>query len=334
MKYTNYDFFMERLLKGLSKSDPDKNRTEKSLGSYLSPVIQQVDDYLISFDGSIIVNELYWKNSEKIVVFPENEDVLHKISSSKFLLKTYEGIKPFSDSFILNFPKGFKLSNRKTSSVLLTFISDGELDKKLIEPVYEEFGIGKEDEYQITELDGSIMMVVNFFTHEEKGLANNKLQIPFSSIPKIIESNNAVDYALLSSDGDLGAVVDHTEEEKNYNFELIKLISSILIYTQALDDVLVDGFPGQNSPNMNGRHIKLGKTKYMSLGISSNIPAEQRKGHYRGWHFRQLTDDRYYKGEFKNMVKGSRIIFVKDSYVNTEVTPKTLLHKTQKRPQL
>ena len=43
--------------------------------------------------------------------------------------------------------------------------------------------------------------------------------------------------------------------------------------------------------------------------------------HYRRWHFRQLRNERYYRGEYANLPRGSRIVFVNEASVNAEREP-------------
>ena len=48
-------------------------------------------------------------------------------------------------------------------------------------------------------------------------------------------------------------------------------------------------------------------------------------GHWRSFHYRQLMHERYYQGEYKDWKPGSRIVFVRESFVGEEVTPETLV---------
>ena len=51
--------------------------------------------------------------------------------------------------------------------------------------------------------------------------------------------------------------------------------------------------------------------------------------HYRRWHFRTLKHERYYQsGEWAGKPIGSRVVFVRDSFVNKDVCPHVLTDGT------
>ena len=120
-----------------------------------------------------------------------------------------------------------------------------------------------------------------------------------------------------------------SEREKSLTIQrfALKLYVALCLYVQAGgSEVLVDGMPvtkpGQvNFPDMQQKTAK--KVTLKSLATNKKNP----HAHYRSWHFRQLTDDRYYKGEYEGMEPGSRIIFVRDTYVGDKIKAKTLRDK-------
>jgi len=49
--------------------------------------------------------------------------------------------------------------------------------------------------------------------------------------------------------------------------------------------------------------------------------------HYRSFHFRQLMHERYYKNEYENIPVGSRIVPVRDTFVNKDIEPSTFVEE-------
>ena len=125
---------------------------------------------------------------------------------------------------------------------------------------------------------------------------------------------------------------DHVEDALTSLISVCKLICSVLVYCQALgDEVLHKGVPFKKD-----NVIKLSKNANKNKGTTSmtlrgpkGFSSKRAQSHYRKWHFRTLKDERFYQSdEWKDKPRGSRVVFVRDSVVNRDVSPHVLTDGT------
>jgi hypothetical protein len=126
--------------------------------------------------------------------------------------------------------------------------------------------------------------------------------------------------------------VHQNQESADRLADICKLICSVLVYCQALgDEVLHKGVPFKKD-----NVIKLPKnankkkgTTSMTLRGPKGFSSKRAQSHYRKWHFRTLKDERFYQSdEWKDKPRGSRVVFVRDSVVNRDVSPHVLTDGT------
>jgi len=113
---------------------------------------------------------------------------------------------------------------------------------------------------------------------------------------------------------------------------MCKLICSIMVYCQALgDEVLHKGVPFKkdNVVKLSKSPNKIKGTTPMTLRGPRGFSSKKTESHYRKWHFRTLKDERFYQSdEWKDKPRGSRVVFVRDSVVNRDVSPHVLTDGT------
>jgi len=114
--------------------------------------------------------------------------------------------------------------------------------------------------------------------------------------------------------------------------DICKLICSVLVYCQALgDEVLHKGVPfgKDNVVKLSKNPNKKKGTTSMTLRGPKGFSSKKAQSHYRKWHFRTLKDERFYQSdEWKDKPRGSRVVFVRDSVVNRDVSPHVLTDGT------
>ena len=115
--------------------------------------------------------------------------------------------------------------------------------------------------------------------------------------------------------------------------DVCKLICSVLVYCQALgDEVLHKGVPFKkdNVIKLSKNANKKKGTTSMTLRGPKGFSSKRAQSHYRKWHFRTLKDERFYQSdEWKDKPRGSRVVFVRDSVVNRDVSPHVLTDGTK-----
>jgi len=149
------------------------------------------------------------------------------------------------------------------------------------------------------------------------------MRIPSSDIAAALETNSVEEYQAFMREMDAYNYVgkiDSSDDELKYQYDLVRLVCGLLIYRHALPERIYEGLPGKR---------KQFETP-LTMGQSGMV-IHQPKGHqdspsahYRSWHFRQLSHERYYRGKHAGKAKGSRIVFVPDCVVGQEQSPLTV----------
>lgn len=271
----------------------------------------------------VLAEEAHWLRGDRDAYYPANAAVANNLIKSSFKLSNPEVIYRDVESFILNFPSDLTLGGQPAGSgVLVTLCRNDQRKPAIFDPFFNWIDhrqlnlsshAGEPDEFFIgITYRGSI-------TPEEL----QRVCLPSNHIKAALESKDAEEYMALMREIDKFDYVDKidaTDDEFKYQYDIIRLVCGFLIYRHALPERIYDGLPGAR---------KQFETPYTMGQRGKVIHQPRRSGetptdHYRSWHFRQLQNDMYYRGEYKNLPHGSRIIFVADSVVGRNQSPHTI----------
>lgn len=101
----------------------------------------------------------------------------------------------------------------------------------------------------------------------------------------------------------------------------MKIILGLAIYVSAGGEIRA-GLP--NFPATSKRASIGSSFNPKTVSLGSNSDQIHGEGKLRGFHFRNLKDERYYRlPEFHDAVRGSRWAFVKPYWVGAKIAPKT-----------
>ncbi len=106
----------------------------------------------------------------------------------------------------------------------------------------------------------------------------------------------------------------------------IKALASMSVYMALDGNKLKEGLPGKYIKDKHNLHMT---GQNVSPYLLSSTPAIEREvvakgAHYRQSHFRNLRDERFYRGEHADKEIGSRWVAVSDSLINSMNDPNTL----------
>ena len=326
MQYTRYSFFLDKILREIRSNS--KKKDVPDINPILRALIQKDPSLLFEQSGHFILFEKFWMNNDKTVVYPLDAEVLDRITNGKYSVSYPEGVIPFANTFILNFPVGYKIAGQPATSVLVHFGVGEDLIKKCITPLLAELDLEGVEEYRIADEENSQAQIMDFiYTRPASKKGEFPLyreHIPWRHIGDVLQDKKVGTDPL---HGKSELILPLNEEEREYRFGLIRLIVAMMVYVQAAEGVLQNGFPGQAQVFKGGQYFKVQGAKELTLGgTPKNAPPNKKGVHYRSWHIRQLRDDRYYQGEWAGKPKGTRFVFVSDTYVgDEEVVAKTLM---------
>lgn len=327
-KRSLYDFYESLgafLHRKMIKSLPSKERkmmTEKKL---FQDILDSSPDLIHSLDFLIASEELYWKEEGRHAIFPENKIVLDNLLRAKYQMESSEGFDLPFPSFIVAIPYGYEFDGVKVPSFMVTHIEYRKSQDITIHPFceYLETPFPNSVGYQDTE-DGAKSITITFKDPSSHGYLR-MMQIE-NKLPAILASESLQDFRIAVGDyrNKVGAI-QSSEHDLRTQFVIMKLIAALGVYNLATEGArLQNGFPGSIAPRLMGKHdqANVAFTTLSGSVNTDNIKASP-QAHYRAWHFRQLRDERYYKGKHQSMTPGSRYSFVSDTLVGQKISPHT-----------
>lgn len=278
-----------------------------------------------TIDIVMMMEEWHWLQNKQ-VIFPENKTLLNRLLKATSRIKDPERLFKDEQSFMLALPKDFKIGSLPATGVLVT-VCRWDNRKIMLKGFFDWLNL---DNPGMKKTDSRMTVCI---TYQHPGDVSNmyyRAIIPIPYMQKLLSAETGEEYWKILGNFEASpnkGYHDLTFDQAAYQQTLVKLILAILLYKKTSPQALVSGYPVKNKrpPKMD----KIVTKNYQGLTLS--MPHQEHDGpsfHYRSWTFRQLFDKRYYQGEYQNMEPGSRIVFVRDTFVNMgDVQPTTLKDK-------
>lgn len=198
----------------------------------------------------------------------------------------------------ISFPKGFKIEGNPANGVMFGWGNEKEREVWL---QTLQYNCGAPITGYI--IDEKFTGYVSF-TYNSPFEANVtcRLQIPFEHLARFIFAENAEEMSAILEGHILSQELD--DKNKRYQLKLCQMVLKTLVYAQAMPDKVIRGCPDKRAGNNKFKHNSqiLHAPENMH---GSNAPTAV------GYHWRQLSHEKYYKGEHKKKAIGSRWSFVK-----------------------
>lgn len=306
----------------------DKSFKKKSEREILRTILEFQPNLRNSLDFMIFCEEYYWKRMGNHTIFPESETVLNNLVKAKYHLEDSSGIDLPFNSFILAVPQGYKIDGFLIPSCLVTWIKYQSSENETIFPFCDYTNTERPSQVNHDssgENERSLGIV--FRDRKNKEIYNRALALE-SKIPEILKAKNIEEFnAVLGtySPDSFQNVIESEYEDLFIQFHLFKLIAALGVYNQATEGKrLFDGFPGSIMPKVIGRDNDQSLRMFTLKNVIPSASARSTpEAHVRTWFFRQLNNERYYRGEYEKMRRGSRYVFVNETVVGTHVVPHT-----------
>jgi hypothetical protein len=337
VSYSTYRSTVDQLHKSVSKATESNKKKRRKIEIEESSRMALVADpstLCRGIEGRALVAEWNWLLSDRLMIFPRDEDICQGVYHGRYEVSYLEGIIPFAKEFIINFPKSLRINGYSLPSVLVMFYEGDRYAAYNTQRILDHLGIPDIEEYAVADPRPGLMIEVFYraFDPTHKKWATHRFSSSWNEFLGMLETNNPNHFVEIARDDRRLAGEMATEgTELELQFILNKFVSSLLVYAQATQNkCFLDGMPGEhlNRAQIDQAFSKAG-VKSVRLastdtdgGVTRTITVGQ---HYRSWHIRQLRDDRYYQNDYKDYPPGSRLVFVKDSVVNSEMSPKTLV---------
>jgi len=317
--HRGYVFSSNRIVKALRKAGMvkhnKKDASPKTLFAHLGHVYKSHPELRQTMDCMVHAEEHFWMHNGQQIYFFEDAQFCKNIIRGTYSIKETMPLFHGNESFILMLPEQFALANvNKGSGLLVTIFRHTDRELQVFDNFFDSINQERAN-VEIVGEHGDWMICVSY--QEVAGSdVYSRVAIPNIWIEAVCNMENLQQYIDHMKDKNrfdyfAGALLD--SPELDYQFQIFRFVIGFLVYRHALPERIREGLPNKVAPHeYTSPFVPKPHTSIVSH------PAKEKgevQGHYRSWHFRQLTDDRYYKGEHEDKQKGSRIIFVSDSFV-------------------
>ena len=311
--------------------------------------------FLSSINAVQALHEFNWVHNEgRNIIFPDSADVLTRLFTARYSVKNSAFLADDNREFVLATPKGFCIDGYVMPSCLVSISRFTQ-----VYPVWVEL-LGKSINVSVDSdglnLDGTMDLRMTDGTHKTQTIRleqpqkksitityastsdNMTMQVTFELDDFIlaVSAKNVDDYYAVATskrrysteqpdnDNKMGSKsYGLTEREMEQQYRLFKLVAAMLIYTAAEPAALKEGFPSRYAKSK-GEPVFEGQYNPKTFSLTGKQKASP-KSHLRSFHYRQLMHEKYYQGKHKHMKPGSRVVFVRETFVGETVTAETLV---------
>lgn len=306
--------------RGIVKSD---KRDVATLASTIGMIYKNSPEVAQTMECMIHAEEFAWMRSEQTVYFLEDADVAHNLQRGSYNLHNAGALYQGAESFVLMLPPKFTINGKEGSGLLVSILKHDERQQFLFDPFFRSMGLRPPQVSYDGEM-GDFTLCVNY-QESISGQVYMRCVLPSHILEHVMKLQTVaefVDYLSEHNRFNFLFGVGLEKPEMEYQFELMRLIGGFLIYRHALPERVRAGLPTNTKGDEATNPIF--KKPTMLTVRSPKREGSAPQGHYRAWHFRQLMADRYYQGEHAAKAKGSRIVFVSDSFVGGQVDAHTV----------
>lgn len=270
-------------------------------------------NFVNSLDFSILGEENFWSSEGNKILFPGNEIFFNRLYNAEMSISDTSGFELPFKSFIVSVPAGMELQGRKIPSFQVNFIDYATYNDTILKPFCDKCKIEMPHVNTQPYNPGERVLTVNYPNHEVDKTGRIRFMEMESKLPKILKAKTIEEMKeVIAPMKDKYKTLNLNDDDVALQSIILKLIASIGIYYVATDKKSV--IPGM--PDIKGLSVERG-TEYKPMNFkfeNGNLIVRSQSEHVRGWSFRQLKHEKYYKGEYKDLAPGTRIVFV-DSYV-------------------
>ena len=333
MKYKTYTLMMEKIASMMRRGGMinKKLKGDSALQTAITELVKEQPEICQTLDFIVMMEEWNWLESARHIYYLESAQVANSIINSKIALSSAEALYSGPESFILALPKDTIVNNAKAhSGVMVTVGKHSDRQEGFVNPFCEWLSTKrmKLDQADDKDWTGSFGIYITYRGSSTDQSHVVRVCMNSDELIHYINSDSLAEYMESMPDWEAKKEYSHvfslSLEERAYQFDILKLVASFLVYKKALPGRVVSGYPVQNNEKTaTGKDVK-NVQPFIIKRPQNNEAQDYKTSHYRRWHFRQLTHERFYRGEHKKEAIGSRVIFVQDSVVGREVKANTV----------
>jgi len=243
--------------------------------------------------------ELAWATQKNPpVIFMESLAFCERLLAAKVEIASFDC--PLPEHFALMIPQGFKLDGHTLNSGVCSIVRGEDLNKQLqniphnttnakISECFAQFNTSNN-------LDGDELCCV--------------IRLSVDKSPPVNMS-----FTLHGNEEYINRVLQTPVKELNCTDGMVKLVMSLIVYTQAVPEHIKEGIHVKTNSLLatkSNNQIMVTEKKFKREPLDHTAPLQP---FFRRWHFKTLRHERYYHGVHEHKARGSRVIFVNAAMV-------------------
>lgn len=261
-----------------------------------------------------VAEEMAWLLSEQQVFFIESTDLALALIHGADNIPDPTPILNTPQRFMLMAPEGLTINGEQCRGMIVSCGYDGTDAVKTLSTAIQQPITMDENHH-----DAACIHIA--YQAKSSGQEYCYFAASRQMVADILAMKNPEEYLAYqgTADGDTTRFLrPPSDKDALEQMTVVKLVCGFLVYKHALPDRVTAGLPGAvnrqefTHPAYKKPHTLIVKNPVLEASGTTKT------GHYRSWHFRQLNDARYYQGEHKDKERGSRIVFVADSYIHRD----------------
>jgi hypothetical protein len=309
------------MLSNITKRQIDKKTKEfRSMNKWdaIKQVMQRPNSVQNTSTSNVLYSELKWEEQGRNALFLNLDDIAtieRGVCKVKFIPDNF---LPFK-SFMLCLPSGYEAHGIRPTGVLVSsfdsnaeWSSGVELMRKKINP--EMPPVSDDASYRRNK-----GISISYRDTNEKDFTN--LVLYDGNLKDVVNCKSFSEFMGVRTRMNKGGVNYFNQEslttaEHQMQYTLFKLMMSLSMYIKAKPEALADGFPIKGGFSLSEPFAEPVRGKTVNVSTKHKSSPEE---HHRGWFIRQLVAECYYRGEYKDLEPGSRMVFVDETTVNLKV---------------
>lgn len=332
MKYQTYKLSMEKYYKTAKRQGFKLDRGQTGMHKLMRTLYDVYRDEMTrSPDVHTHLEEFWWLHSGRFMYYPESLELARSMLRATGTIQDEAAFYERDEAFILNFPAGFKLGGADAAGVLVTVCRHDTRPALYMDAGCKWLGLPTvdPDDYRAQLANaGAYSISINYTEAAGARKIVGRIAVDASWLAQVTRISTTGEYAQF-----LGPHISsdwkeryHDEKSLAVELDLTRVVLNFLLYKKAMPHRIRDGLPGVNRKEVESALVM--DRSHKIIGHPAADPGMARTGltrapHYRAWHFRQLRDARYYKGEHEGKPPGSRVVMVTDTFIGA-ATPKTV----------
>lgn len=257
-------------------------------------------------------------------IFISETDIERLVKGKYELDSIPDDLFPY-EAFTVCFPTSFKVCGKRLPGVQVSFTNNEDSFSKNALAVMKQLPPGSL--FPITLPAGLLYQSCELtVTYIEPGDEDHTfVNYRGADLLPAINAESLSEYKkhTLKFDGHQFSASSLNDSELERQYVILRAILGMCIYIKARPEALVDGFPKVKNFSLTAPFSTQTQSMSLELGDATALRSSPNE-HYRSWHIRQLSHERYYRNEHKDLAPGSRLVFVSDTMVNSTATVKSV----------